>query len=87
MTRKTVRLYASNGLVGNTLASATASFAQALANLEAAGKREGREVLFDTLNVEIERSSVETSTIGGESTVEATFTTINVDAEAVLKNG
>lgn len=86
MTKKTERLYASAGLVGETAASALESVRLAFAVLETDAKRNGREVLFDTLELSIERvtDDVRTLTDVASSKV-STFTSIVVSAEAVRR--
>lgn len=83
--RKTEALSASATLDGNSLNEAVASFTQALVNLENRGFQTNREVLYDTLEVSIERDFQETSSIVGPSTREPTFIQINVSAQAVRR--
>ena len=86
MARKTERLYASAPLVATDRVETSMSFNLALVNLHALGAKENREVLFDTLEVEIVRHYVDTRELTSlhERRV-PTITSITVSAEAVLK--
>jgi len=86
MGRKTERLYASAPLIGNDMDRTSMSFNLALVNLQVLGAKENREVLFDTLEVEIVRHYVDTRELTSlhERRV-PTITSITVSAEAVLK--
>lgn len=84
MARKTERLYASAPLNGDSMGLAQLSFGTALSLLRVKGADEGREVLFDTLEVEIERNTVDVSSIA-DSGRASTYVTITVSAEAVLR--
>ena len=82
-TRKTERLCASVYLDGETKASAGKSFATALDNLENEARIQRREVLFDTLNVSIERYQTDNRTLMGNRSEAFTRAEITVSAEAV----
>jgi hypothetical protein len=86
--RKTERLYVSAPLDGTTDISAAESFSMAISNLVVAGQESGREVLFDTLEVTIDRETVDDGTtwdrINRQSTI-STFATITASAEAVKR--
>jgi len=86
MGRKTERLYASAPLVARDRAETSMSFNLALVNLQALGAKENREVLFDTLEVEIVREYRDTRELTSlhERRV-PTITSITLSAEAVLK--
>lgn len=81
---KTERMYASALLDGETKLAAAASFALALDNLDSIAAAEGREALFDTLEVSIERTKISLGTIV-EPGLASGYTTITVSAEAVRK--
>lgn len=83
MARKTERLFASASLVGDDKGHAAMSFATALTNLEVEAKKQGREVLFDTLEVGIERDVRDERTITGGHLNVSTYAIITVSAEAV----
>ena len=81
---RTVRLYAQHNFRGDDQGEATASFGVALSALTGEADRVGREVLFDTLMVEVERKTVEAHTLGAGSRVRE-FAVLCVSAEAVLR--
>jgi len=86
MTRKTIRMFASYPLDGTTIESTAASFSAALSQLEQNALRMDREVLYDTLEVEIERSQVEDISFSDVSTHRVISTvSIVVGAEAFLR--
>jgi hypothetical protein len=81
--RRTERLHASAILNGDTALTAAASLHEAVLNLASVGDREDRLVLFDTLDVSIERGGVDDRTFSELSSIVATRIVINVSAEAV----
>jgi hypothetical protein len=85
MARKTERLYASFPLQGADSESAALSLKGAIVELEKEGKHQGREILYDTLDVAIERtvSDVRTLMDAGPN-LSSAYTNIQVSAEAVL---
>jgi len=86
MTRKTIRMFASYPLDGTTIESTATSFAAALSQLEQNALRMDREVLYDTLEVEIERGQVEDISFSDASTQRViTTVSIVVGAEAFLR--
>ena len=80
---RTVRLYAQHDFRGIDQGEATASFDVALSMLTGEADRLGREVLFDTLMVEIERRTVEAQMYASSRVME--FAVLCVSAEAVLR--
>lgn len=83
MSRKTERIFATSSLDGETHITAGASLGHALTLLQEEGERQGREVLFDTLEVSIEREEIDDFTY--DSRTRAVFPTIVVSAEAVRR--
>lgn len=82
MTRKTERLYASTNLQGDDWVTASHSIALALQNLANDALVKGREALFDTLEVQIERTQVDQRSFGEPTMIDG-YATITVSAEAV----
>lgn len=82
MERKTERLYATATLNGETALTAAASLHEAILNLAKRGDSEGRLVLFDTLDVTIERRTVDDRTFADHSKTQS-YVSIEVSAEAV----
>lgn len=80
--RKTERLYATATLNGETALTAAASLHEAILNLAKRGESEGRLVLFDTLDVTIERRTVDDRSWADSSRVQS-YVSIEVSAEAV----
>jgi hypothetical protein len=87
MGRKTTRIYASATLNGDTALTVAASLHEAVLNLGKEADREKRLALFDTLDISIERSSVDERTMADVLTnthrIE-TWAIIQVSCEAVL---
>jgi len=83
--KKTVTLYASSNLNGDRVEDAVESFKAALIALENAGVQTGRVVLFDTLEVSIDRDTVDDRSFGQSSGPVETVSTITVQALAVRK--
>lgn len=81
MSRVTGTLTASADLDGTSAETTKMSFSVALERLQANAKAEGRVVLFDTLNITMERNTAERSTLVGEKTIEE-YTFIVVSAQA-----
>jgi hypothetical protein len=77
--RKTETLFATGTLAGRTRTSAVESFDSALKALEDAATKEDREVLYDTLEVSIERDHME------EGTLTQKYATIIEDAYFSVK--
>jgi hypothetical protein len=82
MARKTERLYGSAPLDGDNLGTSVKSFAAALNDLEVGAAKQNRDVLYDTLEVELDKIE-ERTIMSAHSTLVATV--INVSAEAVLR--
>jgi len=81
--RKTERLYASASLDGDGRASVMRSLEEALASLELKASSEDREVLFDTLDISIERTKFDDRTfLDALSDTYVTYAEIAVSAEA-----
>lgn len=83
MGRKTERLYATATLNGETALTAAASLHEAILNLAKRGDSEGRLVLFDTLDVAIERRTVDDRTFFADHSKVQSYVSIEVSAEAV----
>ena len=83
MAKKTETLSVTGSLDGSTLRSAVESFTITLIALENEGVRTGRVILYDTLEVSIERELFNDQTVGGETAVDS-YTTIQMRALAVL---
>lgn len=82
--RKTERLYTSYPLEADTLADTQTSFAMALIELEKKAHAEDREPLYDTLAVDIERTTADDRTLMEMvANTFQTYVTINVSAECV----
>lgn len=84
MTRKTQRVYASAQLNGTSEISTGQSLLKAIDNLSIEGSRQGREILFDTLDISIDREAVDDRTLMGAGSRISANTTIQVSAEGVL---
>lgn len=84
MARKTERIFASAPLNGTDAVTTATSLQEAIVNLGVQGQRAKRVVLFDTLEVSIERSTMDERTIMDAlpKTVQ-TFASVEVSAEAV----
>jgi hypothetical protein len=83
MSRKTERMYATVYLDGENAVEASMSFARALAKLDEVITADGREGLFDTLDVGIERRVTDNRTLMSTRNDAATITEITVSVEAV----
>lgn len=84
MARKTERIFASAPLDGTDSVTTAMSFQHAIVNLGMQGHQAKRIVLFDTLEVSIERSTMDERTImDALSKTVQTFASIEVSAEAV----
>lgn len=87
MPKRTTRLYASSLLNGDTALTVAASLHEAILNLGKEADHEKRLALFDTLDISIERNSVDDVTFAdvlhGTRRTE-TWATIQVSCEAVL---
>lgn len=81
--RKTKRIFEAADFSGSDFSDAIGSVNNALALLRDRGLREGREVLYDTLEVTIERDVVDASTL--EQPAIENIVTIVVSAEAVRR--
>ena len=82
MPKKTERLFASVNLDGESRETVLASFARELDQLEESAKRQGREVLYDTMVISTDRKRIDNSSFAHTSTIE--YVTIYVEADAVL---
>ena len=84
MDRKTERIYASAPLDGTTAMTTSQSLTDAIIALGKEGQRLERIVLFDTLEVSVERATADDRTIMEALTrTSQTFVSIEVSAEAV----
>ena len=86
MPRRTHPIHVSVPLSANTMAEAMGSFANGLEQLQSEGTRQGREVLFDTLVVAIERYSTDTRMLTEVSSTQlTTHVCIEMTAEGVTR--
>ena len=83
MSRKTERIYATAEFDGENAETTAASFVAAVGALNTEGARQKREVLFDTLEVEMDVQTVDQSSLTGKSQVSETYKTVVVSAQAV----
>lgn len=78
-------MYASAELLGNTQRTAAHSFTTVLESLDLAAQEAKREVLYDTLEVSVERRVVDDITLSSDNIRSFTgYTIIAVSAECVL---
>jgi len=85
MTRHTERIHSAVNFDGETRHSTLASFEALVARIEAEAALENREVLWDTLELDIERSYADTRTLAQETHFAHTWTRLNGQVEAVKR--
>lgn len=85
MRRKTDLVTGTAQLDGDNIATALGSVENALVELAKRAQGQGREVLWDTLELGVEREQEDTSYIDAEVANVATWTTITASALAVLR--
>ena len=82
---KTMRIHASTGLDGDDQLSANQSLAEAIDKLGLECQEQGREALWDTLEVEIDREGFDDVQFGGDPIRCSQIATVRVSALAVKR--
>ena len=82
--RRTERMIATTELDGGTQRTAAISLERVLASLDLAAYESGREVLYDTLKVSIDRKLREEQTLTGRVDYFITDTIVTASAECLL---
>jgi hypothetical protein len=83
MTRKTEIVSATSELDGDDAKAVVASFALAVESLEHEAIKQDREILFDTLEVSIERDFMEDRSLAGYQNTVSVFMAIQLRAQGV----
>jgi len=82
---KTVTIYESRSFDGTSKGTAFLSISKLLDQIERKAEKEGREVLYDTMEISIERERIERRTLAEEYAAVTDRVALTASAMAVLK--